>query len=178
MYSYFSKRLCLNYRMLRHCSDFSSFSFSQDRDFCLLHPGDPVFLSFSGETLRYKGKEALYPFFINECSFYETGVALSLARRRKVEIPAVQCSRTWRTFSRKNVERYRDFSVRQTGLLKFFLHPWGFLVMPQPINTPYWNPKHQNLYSNQNSSTNLNPQLLVPYPFPLNTTLNHDTPLI
>ncbi|KAF4071416.1 hypothetical protein AMELA_G00272820 [Ameiurus melas] len=65
----------------------------QDRDFCLLHPGDPVFLSFSGETLRYKGKEALYPFFINECAFYETGVALSLARRRKVEIPDIQCSR-------------------------------------------------------------------------------------
>ncbi|KAG7314153.1 hypothetical protein KOW79_022649 [Hemibagrus wyckioides] len=65
----------------------------QDRDFCLLHPGDPVFLSFSGETLRYKGKEALYPFFVNECAFYETGVALSLARRRKVKIPAIQCSR-------------------------------------------------------------------------------------
>ncbi|XP_062864745.1 N-acyl-aromatic-L-amino acid amidohydrolase (carboxylate-forming) B-like [Trichomycterus rosablanca] len=66
----------------------------QDRDFCLLHPGDPVFLSFSGETLRYKGREALYPFFINECLRYEKGVALSLARRRKVEIPTIRCSRT------------------------------------------------------------------------------------
>uniref|UniRef100_A0A8C1NDZ8 N-acyl-aromatic-L-amino acid amidohydrolase n=1 Tax=Cyprinus carpio TaxID=7962 RepID=A0A8C1NDZ8_CYPCA len=51
----------------------------QDRDFCLLHPGDPMFLSFSGETLRYKGKEALYPFFINEGAYYEKGIALSLA---------------------------------------------------------------------------------------------------
>lgn len=80
-------------------------SFSQDRDFCLLHPGDPVFLSFSGETLRYKGKEALYPFFVNECAFYETGVALSLARRRKVEIPDIQCSRTWRAYSREKDEK-------------------------------------------------------------------------
>ncbi|XP_036439401.1 N-acyl-aromatic-L-amino acid amidohydrolase (carboxylate-forming) B-like [Colossoma macropomum] len=66
----------------------------QDRDFCLLHPGDPMFLSFSGETLRYKGKEPLYPFFINESAYYEKAVALSLARRRKVEIPAIRSSRT------------------------------------------------------------------------------------
>uniref|UniRef100_A0A673G9G2 N-acyl-aromatic-L-amino acid amidohydrolase (carboxylate-forming) A-like n=1 Tax=Sinocyclocheilus rhinocerous TaxID=307959 RepID=A0A673G9G2_9TELE len=56
----------------------------QDRDFCLLHPGDPMFLCFSGETLRYRGKEALYPFFINEGAYYEKGVALSLARKRRV----------------------------------------------------------------------------------------------
>lgn len=65
-------------------------SLSQDRDFCLLHPGDPMFLSFSGETLRYKGKEALYPFFINEGAYYEKGIALSLARKRRVEIPSVR----------------------------------------------------------------------------------------
>uniref|UniRef100_A0A673JWX5 N-acyl-aromatic-L-amino acid amidohydrolase n=1 Tax=Sinocyclocheilus rhinocerous TaxID=307959 RepID=A0A673JWX5_9TELE len=60
----------------------------QDRDFCLLHPGDPMFLCFSGETLRYRGKEALYPFFINEGAYYEKGVALSLARKRRVQIPS------------------------------------------------------------------------------------------
>ncbi|XP_012697345.1 N-acyl-aromatic-L-amino acid amidohydrolase (carboxylate-forming) B-like [Clupea harengus] len=65
----------------------------QDRDFCLLHPGDPLFLSFSGETLRYKGKEPLYPFFVNECAYYETGIALSLASRRRVTIPSIQCNR-------------------------------------------------------------------------------------
>uniref|UniRef100_A0A4W4GGL6 N-acyl-aromatic-L-amino acid amidohydrolase n=1 Tax=Electrophorus electricus TaxID=8005 RepID=A0A4W4GGL6_ELEEL len=65
----------------------------QDRDFCLLYPGDPIFLSFSGEILRYKGKEPLYPFFINECAYYEKGVALLLARKSKVKIPAIQCSR-------------------------------------------------------------------------------------
>lgn len=65
-------------------------SLRQDRDFCLLHPGDPMLLSFSGETLRYKGKEALYPFFINEGAYYEKGVALSLARKRRIEIPSVR----------------------------------------------------------------------------------------
>eukprot|EP00064_Thunnus_orientalis_P006420 superscaffoldBa00000665_g6437 len=62
----------------------------QDRDFCLLHPEDPLFQTFSGETLRYKGREPLYPFFINECAYYEKGIALSLARKRCVMIPAVR----------------------------------------------------------------------------------------
>ncbi|XP_070849194.1 N-acyl-aromatic-L-amino acid amidohydrolase (carboxylate-forming) B-like isoform X2 [Chaetodon trifascialis] len=62
----------------------------QDRDFCLLQPGDPLFQTFSGETLRYKGKEPLYPFFINECAYYEKGIAISLARKRRVMIPAVR----------------------------------------------------------------------------------------
>uniref|UniRef100_A0A8C3A6T8 N-acyl-aromatic-L-amino acid amidohydrolase n=1 Tax=Cyclopterus lumpus TaxID=8103 RepID=A0A8C3A6T8_CYCLU len=46
----------------------------QDRDFCPLHPEDPLFQTFSGETLRYKGNEPLYPFFINECAYYEKGI--------------------------------------------------------------------------------------------------------
>ncbi|XP_028841847.1 N-acyl-aromatic-L-amino acid amidohydrolase (carboxylate-forming) B-like isoform X2 [Denticeps clupeoides] len=65
----------------------------QDRDFCLLHPGDPVFLTFSGETLRYRGKEPLYPFFVNEGAYYEKGIALSLARRRRLSIPSIQSER-------------------------------------------------------------------------------------
>lgn len=64
--------------------------FPQDRDFCLLHPDDPLFQTFSGEMLRYKGKEPLYPFFINECAYYEKSIALSLARKRRVMIPAIQ----------------------------------------------------------------------------------------
>ncbi|KAM3857634.1 N-acyl-aromatic-L-amino acid amidohydrolase (carboxylate-forming) B-like [Diretmus argenteus] len=62
----------------------------QDRDFCLLHPNDPLFQTFSGDTLRYKGTEPLYPFFINECAYYEKGIALSLARKRCVDIPPLQ----------------------------------------------------------------------------------------
>ncbi|XP_010735494.3 N-acyl-aromatic-L-amino acid amidohydrolase (carboxylate-forming) B isoform X1 [Larimichthys crocea] len=62
----------------------------QDRDFCPLHPEDPLFQTFSGETLRYKGKEPLYPFFINECAYYEKGIALSLARKRHVALPRIR----------------------------------------------------------------------------------------
>lgn len=62
----------------------------QDQDFCLLHPEDPLFQTFSGETLRYKGKEPLYPFFINECAYYEKSIALSLARKRQVKVPAIR----------------------------------------------------------------------------------------
>ena len=40
--------------------------------------------------MRYQGPEPLYAFFINECAYYEKGIALSLARRRSVEIPTVQ----------------------------------------------------------------------------------------
>lgn len=63
---------------------------SQDKDFCLLHPEDPLFQTFSGETLTYKGQEPLYPFFINECAYYEKGVAVSLARKRRLMVPAIR----------------------------------------------------------------------------------------
>ncbi|XP_024866626.1 N-acyl-aromatic-L-amino acid amidohydrolase (carboxylate-forming) B-like isoform X2 [Kryptolebias marmoratus] len=62
----------------------------QDRDFCLLRPEDPLFQTFSGEALTYKGSEPLYPFFINECAYYEKGVALSLARKRRVAVPPIR----------------------------------------------------------------------------------------
>lgn len=62
----------------------------QDRDFCLLHPEDPLFQTFSGETLKYKGKEPLYPFFVNECAYYEKSIALSLARKRCVMVPPIR----------------------------------------------------------------------------------------
>ncbi|XP_058479896.1 N-acyl-aromatic-L-amino acid amidohydrolase (carboxylate-forming) B-like [Solea solea] len=62
----------------------------QDRDFCLLHPGDALFQTFSGETLSYNGNEPLYPFFVNECAYYEKGIALYLARKRHVMIPVIR----------------------------------------------------------------------------------------
>ncbi|MFT7807761.1 N-acyl-aromatic-L-amino acid amidohydrolase (carboxylate-forming) B-like [Arapaima gigas] len=62
----------------------------QDRDFCLLRPGDPLFLSLSGETQRYEGEEPMYPLFVNEAAYYEKGIALWLARCTKVAFPPVQ----------------------------------------------------------------------------------------
>ncbi|XP_014010921.1 N-acyl-aromatic-L-amino acid amidohydrolase (carboxylate-forming) B [Salmo salar] len=74
----------------------------QDRDFCLLRPNDPVFQTFSGETLKYKGTEPLYPFFINECAYYEKGIALSLARQRSVGIPSIRSEREGEQRKRKS----------------------------------------------------------------------------
>ncbi|KAJ8281271.1 hypothetical protein GJAV_G00065630 [Gymnothorax javanicus] len=65
----------------------------QDRDFCLVRPGDPLFLSFSGETVMYEGEEALYPIFVNESAYYEKGTALLLTRKSQVEIPPVHVNR-------------------------------------------------------------------------------------
>uniref|UniRef100_A0A8C9WDK6 N-acyl-aromatic-L-amino acid amidohydrolase n=1 Tax=Scleropages formosus TaxID=113540 RepID=A0A8C9WDK6_SCLFO len=61
----------------------------QDRDFCLLHHGDPLFLHFSGKTECYPWAEPLYPFFVNEGAYYEKGIALSLAHKNTVGIPPI-----------------------------------------------------------------------------------------
>ncbi|XP_040002007.1 N-acyl-aromatic-L-amino acid amidohydrolase (carboxylate-forming) B-like [Xiphias gladius] len=60
----------------------------QDNDFKLLQPGDPIFLSFSGETVKYEGEE-LYPFFINECAYYEKKIAFHLARKITLTFPSI-----------------------------------------------------------------------------------------
>ncbi|XP_029949567.1 N-acyl-aromatic-L-amino acid amidohydrolase (carboxylate-forming) B-like [Salarias fasciatus] len=60
----------------------------QDNDFKLLQPGDPLFLSFSGETVKHEG-DALYPFFVNECAYYEKKIAFHLARKITKTIPTL-----------------------------------------------------------------------------------------
>jgi aspartoacylase len=59
----------------------------QDRHYPLLHPGDPLFLTFDGETLSYEGPEPLHAVFINEAAYYEKGFAMALAKRRVVPLP-------------------------------------------------------------------------------------------
>lgn len=60
----------------------------QDNDFKLLKPGDPIFLSFSGDTVRYEGEE-LYPFFVNECAYYEKKIAFQLAKKFTLTLPSI-----------------------------------------------------------------------------------------
>lgn len=62
----------------------------QDQDFCLLQRGDPVFLTFSGETLSYEEEEPLHPLFINEAAYYEKGIAFHLARKKTLSFPSIQ----------------------------------------------------------------------------------------
>ncbi|XP_058876098.1 N-acyl-aromatic-L-amino acid amidohydrolase (carboxylate-forming)-like, partial [Acipenser ruthenus] len=62
----------------------------QDRDFRVLNPGDPLFLRFDGETVRFKGERPVYPFFINEAAYYEKKLALWTAERVSVSVPALR----------------------------------------------------------------------------------------
>lgn len=59
----------------------------QDRDFTLIEEGDPLFLTLENETIHYKG-EPRYTIFINEAAYYEKGFAMTLAKKRVVEIEA------------------------------------------------------------------------------------------
>jgi aspartoacylase len=57
----------------------------QHRDWQPIRPGDPLFLTAAGETLRYDPPDPapLWPVFINEAAYGEKGIALSLTRRER-----------------------------------------------------------------------------------------------
>ncbi|XP_072525866.1 N-acyl-aromatic-L-amino acid amidohydrolase (carboxylate-forming) B-like isoform X2 [Salminus brasiliensis] len=65
----------------------------QDQDFCLLKRGDPMFLTFSGETVRYEAEEPLHPVFINEAAYYEKGIAFHLTQKKLFTIPSIQAKK-------------------------------------------------------------------------------------
>ena len=50
----------------------------QFQDYQAVNPGDPMFLTFQGNTINYAGKTTVYPIFINEAAYYEKGIAMSL----------------------------------------------------------------------------------------------------
>lgn len=56
----------------------------QFQDYQVVNPGDPMFLTFAGETIGYQGKTPVYPIFINEAAYYEKGVAMSLTQRTNI----------------------------------------------------------------------------------------------
>ncbi|XP_061839995.1 N-acyl-aromatic-L-amino acid amidohydrolase (carboxylate-forming) B-like [Nerophis lumbriciformis] len=73
----------------------------QDNDFKLLRPGDPIFLSFTGETITHQG-EAAYPFFVNECAYYEKKIAFHLAEKISVSIPSISMEKSM-SINKKNI---------------------------------------------------------------------------
>lgn len=87
--------------------------YMQDGDFRLLHPGEPLFQTFSGETLSYRGKEPLYPFFINECAYYEKSIALSLARRTTVVLPPIRVQTEQEQEQEQQKEKEEDSEEEQ-----------------------------------------------------------------
>jgi succinylglutamate desuccinylase len=52
----------------------------QGRDYQPLEPGDPMFLTWAGETICYSGDAIVYPIFINEAAYYEKGIAMTLTK--------------------------------------------------------------------------------------------------
>jgi succinylglutamate desuccinylase len=58
----------------------------QFQDYQPLHPDDPLFLTFDGETIPYQGTTTVWPIFINEAAYYEKGIAMTLTDRQQIGI--------------------------------------------------------------------------------------------
>lgn len=58
----------------------------QLKDYEVLHPGDPIFLTFDNQVIVYEGRSIVYPVFINEASYYEKGVAMYLAEQQQITV--------------------------------------------------------------------------------------------
>ncbi|NER84505.1 MAG: aspartoacylase [Leptolyngbya sp. SIO1D8] len=54
----------------------------QGRDYHPLNFGDPVFITFSGQTIPYSGEATVFPIFINEAAYYEKGIAMCLTQKK------------------------------------------------------------------------------------------------
>ncbi|MUG93230.1 aspartoacylase [Scytonema sp. UIC 10036] len=55
----------------------------QFRDYQPLNPGEPMFLTFDGQAIPYKGQSTVYPVFINEAAYYEKGIAMCLTQKQQ-----------------------------------------------------------------------------------------------
>ncbi|MBD2139067.1 aspartoacylase [Anabaena sp. FACHB-1237] len=58
----------------------------QFKDYEVLHPGDPMFLTFDGQTITYEGNSTVYPIFINEAAYYEKGTAMCFTEKRMITV--------------------------------------------------------------------------------------------
>ncbi len=63
----------------------------QDRDFEPLREGDPLFVAFDGEEIRWTGNDGALPVFINEAAYYEKRAALTLARAVDIATVSGEC---------------------------------------------------------------------------------------
>uniref|UniRef100_G3QA65 Aspartoacylase n=1 Tax=Gasterosteus aculeatus aculeatus TaxID=481459 RepID=G3QA65_GASAC len=62
----------------------------QDCDWEPLNPGDPMFQSFDGKTIRYQGLGTVFPTFINEAAYYEKQQAFVTTRREALVASAIR----------------------------------------------------------------------------------------
>ena len=56
----------------------------QFKDYQEIQKGDPLFITFEGETIFYEEDQKAYPVFINENAYYEKKLALSLTIRETI----------------------------------------------------------------------------------------------
>eukprot|EP00058_Branchiostoma_floridae_P013235 XP_002598723.1 hypothetical protein BRAFLDRAFT_95841 [Branchiostoma floridae] len=62
----------------------------QDKDWHPLQPGDPMFLTLDGETIKYEGDSTIYPAFINEAAYYEKGIAFWATQKETLNVNELQ----------------------------------------------------------------------------------------
>lgn len=58
----------------------------QGRDYQELKKGDPLFITFEGETIYYEESEPVWPVFINEAAYYEQGAAMCYTKKTEVTL--------------------------------------------------------------------------------------------
>jgi len=58
----------------------------QFKDYEPLHPGEPMFLTFTGESLLYQGESTVFPVFINEAAYYEKHIAMVLTQKQQLQL--------------------------------------------------------------------------------------------
>ncbi len=58
----------------------------QFQDYEPLHPGQPMFLTFTGEEILYAGEAVVYPVFINEAAYYEKQIAIVLTEKQQIDL--------------------------------------------------------------------------------------------
>lgn len=53
----------------------------QNKDYHAIKPGDPLFITLSGETIPYEGDTTVYGAFINEAAYYDQNIGLSFMEK-------------------------------------------------------------------------------------------------
>ena len=57
----------------------------QGKDWSPIKKGDPLFLSFKGDVIRFDEEDGCVPVFINEAAYLEKNIAMSLAKREVIQ---------------------------------------------------------------------------------------------
>ncbi|XP_022795132.1 aspartoacylase-like [Stylophora pistillata] len=62
----------------------------EGNDWKPLYPGDPLFLSFSGETIPFTGESVVWPVFINEAAYFPNNIAMTITTKEKITVPTLK----------------------------------------------------------------------------------------